>query len=502
MAELDFCGRGFLETGLKAINAGASPADLKGLLDSRTSIDTFNTLEGFSKLKKKQEALPEAGLAVREQRKDVEKFGIPETIARPEADVASDVARATGAVPDPGFVERAQSEATAIDREAEGTSLSALKAAQVREAEGLQQLINKQGERNIARKERLINQYASYIADARLGYGGAVPNAEELVMTIQADNVGITKQEAWGMAREAMGQARTLELERRRKAQSVSEGTKEAVLDRAAQKRRWQSQFPGFEDQISDDHVRLESNGKLVLDPLSHDEYGGQPHFIDTQNETHAGKVMEKRMALQELKSTTSELRSDFMAAREAFERGEIPIAGPALGAKSVQEFTILLGIQHPAIARLQSALTEGISQRVKALQGSRPSDFDYRQIAMTFPTLTDFASPGGLAKMDRVARTVDIQIHGNDSPQTRAEIKRMKDIPETAADRRFRAEYNRFMDIDSPTIAEKARWMSALQEWQDTRGDRFEFGTGAPVTKLGTGNSRVDSVINKWGGE
>ncbi len=123
----------------------------------------------------------------------------------------------------------------------------------------------------------------------------------------------------------------------------------------------------------------------------------------------------EKRYALNELINSVPDLREAATdAARAGAERGAF--IGPALGTPAIQDMTRFFGIQDPAVANYELQYRNFTSRMLKAIQGSRPSDFDLRFYLGLMPMLTElWMTPEGtlnpaaeqrLATMEKMLRT------------------------------------------------------------------------------------------------
>jgi hypothetical protein len=104
----------------------------------------------------------------------------------------------------------------------------------------------------------------------------------------------------------------------------------------------------------------------------------------------------EKRWALSELISSVEPLRdAAIAAARAGAEEGAL--IGPVLGAPGIQEMSRFFALQHPAVANYELQYRNFTSRMLKAIQGSRPSDFDLRFYLGLMPMLTELTmTPDG----------------------------------------------------------------------------------------------------------
>jgi hypothetical protein len=216
----------------------------------------------------------------------------------------------------------------------------------------------------------------------------------------------------------------------------------------------------------------------------------------------------QQRYSLAELIDGAGDLRTAaFKAARAGAERGAF--IGPVLGADAIQELSRFLGIQDPDVADYELEYRTMVSRILKAIQGSRPSDFDLHFYLGLLPKLTEIfftpdgqLNPAASRRIDVLERQFRRSANTIFSPEERKEARRLRALPKTAADTRVAAAAERYAngEISSAEFTQEiSRWQQSPGRFQkQLRRERSGRPQPQPAIDPNNASSVVDGLLGQ----
>jgi hypothetical protein len=307
----------------------------------------------------------------------------------------------------------------------------------------------------------------------------------ELMSTLQAQ--GFTESTLRSQI-ESLGPRRVAELSRSRRAstgeaETVREGDDIKSQERFNLVRSGipEAEADGIVNAIPDAVWRNTARGKSAWDPVARRD--GVYNPVGFTDAAEARKFTEARIAQIEFQDLVPQMRETWNALRDATLRGETT-AGAVFGMDSVQDFFNILGMQDPEVAAWRNMRQIMASKVLKAVQGSRPSDFDFRMYLALFPSATEAVAKSAEAKLDLFEKQLTIQMNaealGRGAPRAK-EVERIRTQKKTPLDLKLERAINAMSADGDPTRSgvqadpEAVReFEKVLVEWQQKRGSQF----------------------------
>jgi len=154
--------------------------------------------------------------------------------------------------------------------------------------------------------------------------------------------------------------------------------------------------------------------------------------FVYTGGTKDAAKQRDTRRSVYELGLRARELVDTYLDVVENPAR-----TGAVIGDPLGQELLRLFGEENPFAAAYGVQMREYISILLKARQGSRPSDWDFKMYLTLIPSLTETRSASGIARLNQSLKSLDLYERSLNTPsfQRRSEAHK-KAYPDTVLDR------------------------------------------------------------------
>lgn len=271
--------------------------------------------------------------------------------------------------------------------------------------------------RDFSRGKELLETTASRIGEeiAAGSYAGREPLISSLM-----ESAGLSRTRATKLVSEAeyRGQALAKKIARE---EIGAQGKRGDVILMEAQERAIRNRFPDFDDeQYIKDAAVLTLNNKAAHATFA-EELLGRPVVVPVSGSTEANRVSQRQAALMEMWEQKDVLRDSFNAMRAA------GVGGP-LQTDSFFDALNLFGAQPAEVAAYRSSALLFASALLKATQGSRPSDFDFKNFLALVPKTTEVYSRSADAKLDQLENILRIQAAADtNDPAAREAIRQMK---------------------------------------------------------------------------
>lgn len=327
-------------------------------------------------------------------------------------------------------------------------------------------------QRAFARGQELLDATAQGIAEEMAAGTFAGSDAWAAKLSQEA---GIPRHRADKLASEAMFRARGVAKTIARQEQGA-QGKRADVIAMNAEVEALMEQFPEANRAKVERDVSRMLNGTAIRDPLGEDLIG-RPVFLSVSGQKEAGEVRERRRAIMETREQFFALRDSFEDLRFKVESGEV--SAGALRTTSYFDALNLLGAQPAEVAAYRTNATIFAASLLKAMQGSRPSEFDFKMYLAMPPTLTEIAAGSADAKLDQLDNMIRIQALSESDPAARKAVKQSM-RPDTPADQRARSRVRSLsaqMDkaLEMGDTAEQERIAGELfklsEEWRSDPG-------------------------------
>ena len=248
--------------------------------------------------------------------------------------------------------------------------------------------------------------------------------------------------------------------------QFTAEGaTPEQIELRAAEKylaARKRAVIDPFEALEPTEQAALAVRGWAPEDPVT----GRRPVFLG--NTSAANRFIDERIPVAQLMQNLDNVQT----AWEMVERFSDPAkVGPILGTQGFQEALRTIGVQDPNAAAYLNLQFDLIGSFLKAKQGSRPSDFDFKMYLALMPYLTEVGSPAARARLQSLKQIMEVASQLPYDQQIQQKIAAFKKNRATGNDRvldaatqTLRAAYE---NGDSAMISRaEADFQSAHRDW------------------------------------
>jgi hypothetical protein len=216
-------------------------------------------------------------------------------------------------------------------------------------------------------------------------------------------------------------------------------------------------------------------SGDMGLMPVA-----GELIAVPTAGKEDQRKMYQEFAAADALDAQIDDVEASFMAVRQKVQSGEIASVGPWIPEKW-QDVLRFAGAQDPDVAQLKVRSFLTISFVLKAIQGSRPSDFDFKNFLAVMPQLQEILSESGPARLSALRKLIRNNQLGRFSPGVRARTMQMKAEMKKRSkhkgeDAVLDAEYQKYLGValdEEATVEEKRAalvdLLQAGEKWRAT---------------------------------